>query len=150
MKTKWIVLLCLLMVSGMAAAQNAPLSTFQVKGVLLDSLTQEGEPYATIKIVKKEAPAKALKMMVTDMKGKFQEKVPGTGDFIMTITSVGRNPIVKPFSAAAGEKVVDLGTLYVTDASNELGQVEIVAQKPLVKADIDKIEYCLLYTSRCV
>ena len=24
---------------------------------------------------------------------------------------------------------------------NELGQVEIVAQKPLVKADIDKIEY---------
>lgn len=70
MKTKWIVLLCLLMVSGMAAAQNAPLSTFQVKGVLLDSLTQEGEPYATIKIVKKEAPAKALKMMVTDMKGR--------------------------------------------------------------------------------
>jgi hypothetical protein len=141
MKTKWTVLLCLLMVSGMAAAQNAPLSTFQVKGVLLDSLTQEGEPYATIKIVKKEAPAKALKMMVTDMKGKFQEKVPGTGDFVMTITSVGRNPIVKPFSVAAGEKVVDLGTLYVTDASNELGQVEIVAQKPLVKADIDKIEY---------
>lgn len=27
------------------------------------------------------------------------------------------------------------------DASNELGQVEVVAQKPLVKADIDKIEY---------
>lgn len=26
-------------------------------------------------------------------------------------------------------------------ASNELGQVEVVAQKPLVKADIDKIEY---------
>ena len=31
--------------------------------------------------------------------------------------------------------------MYITDASNELGQVEIVAQKPLVKADIDKIEY---------
>lgn len=31
--------------------------------------------------------------------------------------------------------------LYITDASNELGQVEVVAQKPLVKADIDKIEY---------
>ena len=27
------------------------------------------------------------------------------------------------------------------DATNELAQVEIVAQKPLVKADVDKIEY---------
>ena len=59
----------------------------------------------------------------------------------MTITSVGRNPIVKDFSVKAGQKLVDFGTLYVTDASNELGQVEVVAQKPLVKADIDKIEY---------
>ena len=129
------------MISGLVAAQNTANTSFQVKGILLDSLTQEGEPYATIKIVKKEAPAKALKMLVTDMKGQFQEKVPGTGNFVMTITSVGRTPIVKNFSVKAGEKLVDFGTLYIVDASNELGQVEIVAQKPLVKADIDKIEY---------
>ena len=129
------------MISGLLAAQNTANTSFQVKGILLDSLTQEGEPYATIKIVKKEAPAKALKMLVTDMKGQFQEKVPGTGNFVMTITSVGRTPIVKDFSVKAGEKLVDFGTLYIVDASNELGQVEVVAQKPLVKADIDKIEY---------
>lgn len=141
MRTKWTVLLWMLMISGLLAAQNTANTSFQVKGSLLDSLTQEGEPYATIKIVKKEAPAKALKMLVTDMKGQFQEKVPGTGNFVMTITSVGRTPIVKDFSVKAGEKLVDFGTLYIVDASNELGQVEIVAQKPLVKADIDKIEY---------
>lgn len=141
MRTKWTVLLWMLMISGLLAAQNTANTSFQVKGILLDSLTQEGEPYATIKIVKKEAPAKALKMLVTDMKGQFQEKVPGTGNFVMTITSVGRTPIVKDFSVKAGEKLVDFGTLYIVDASNELGQVEVVAQKPLVKADIDKIEY---------
>lgn len=129
------------MISGLLAAQNTANTSFQVKGILLDSLTREGEPYATIKIVKKEAPAKALKMLVTDMKGQFQERVPGTGNFVMTITSVGRTPIVKDFSVKAGEKLVDFGTLYIVDASNELGQVEVVAQKPLVKADIDKIEY---------
>lgn len=48
---------------------------------------------------------------------------------------------MKDFTVKAGEKLVDFGTLYITDASNELGQVEVVAQKPLVKADIDKIEY---------
>ena len=140
MKIKCSLLLIMLVVSSLVAAQNAA-PTFQIKGVLLDSLTQEGEPYATIKIVKKEAPANALKMLVTDMKGKFQEKVPGTGNFVMTISSIGRNTIVKDFTVKAGEKLVEFGTLYITDASNELGQVEVVAQKPLVKADIDKIEY---------
>lgn len=140
MKIKCSLLLIMLVVSSLVAAQNAA-PTFQIKGVLLDSLTQEGEPYATIKIVKKEAPANALKMLVTDMKGKFQEKVPGTGNFVMTISSIGRNTIVKDFTVKVGEKLVDFGTLYITDASNELGQVEVVAQKPLVKADIDKIEY---------
>lgn len=140
MKIKCPLLLIMLVISSLVAAQNAA-PPFQIKGVLLDSLTQEGEPYATIKIVKKEAPAHALKMLVTDMKGKFQEKVPGTGDFVMTISSIGRNTIVKDFTVKAGEKIVDFGTLYITDASNELGQVEVVAQKPLVKADIDKIEY---------
>ena len=80
-------------------------------------------------------------MMVTDMKGRFQEKVTGTGNFVLTITSVGRVPIVKNFTVEAGKQVVDFGTLYAVDATNELAQVEIVAQKPLVKADVDKIEY---------
>ena len=140
MRIKWILLLGMLILSGLAVAQNTANPTFQVKGVLLDSLTQESEPYATIKIAKKHAPAQAVKMLVTDMKGKFQEKVPGTGDFVMTISSVGRNNIVKNFSVKTGGQLVDFGTLYITDASNELGQVEGVAQKPLVKVDVDKIE----------
>ncbi len=99
MKIRWVMLLTVLLLSAGATAQNTTNSSFQIKGVLLDSLTQEGEPYATIKIVKKEAPAQAVKMLVTDMKGQFQEKVPGNkGNFIMTISSVGRNSIVKNFS----------------------------------------------------
>ena len=141
MKLKTLVLLWILLVSGLAAAQNSAVSTFQLKGILLDSLTQEGEPYATIRVARKSAPGKPVKMLVSGLDGRFKENMKGTGNFVLTITSVGRNPIVKNFSVKAGQKLVDFGTLYVTDASNELRQVEIVAQKPLVKADIDKIEY---------
>ncbi len=142
MRNKWLVLLAVLLIPAWATAQKAANLSFLIKGSVLDSLTKEGEPYATIKIVRKEAPERALKMLVTDMKGKFQEKVSGgNGNFVMTISSVGRNTIVKNFLVKPGEKLVDFGTMYITDASNELGQVEIVAQKPLVKADIDKIEY---------
>ena len=48
MKTKWAVLLTIFFMAVGATAQNATNSSFQIKGILLDSLTQEGEPYATI------------------------------------------------------------------------------------------------------
>ena len=140
MKLRTTVLLWMFLLSGLAAAQNAT-STFQVKGVLLDSLTQESEPYATIRVARKANPDKPVKMMVSDLQGRFKENIKGRGDFVMVVTSVGRKTIEKHFTVKPGEKLVDFGTLYVTDASNELGQVEVVAQKPLVKADIDKIEY---------
>ena len=56
-------------------------------------------------------------------------------------TSIGRNPIVRDFEFKPEQTTVDLGTLYSVEATNELGTVEILAQKPLVKVDIDKIEY---------
>ena len=140
MKARLLALLCMFFVTSMAVAQNTT-GTFQVTGVLIDSLTQEGEPYATIRIAKRDKPDKPVKMLVSDMQGKFKESVSGRGKFVMTITSVGRNPIVRDFEVTSGKKVVDFGTLYLTDASNELETVEVVAQKPLVKADIDKIEY---------
>ena len=139
MRLRMMTLLWMLLLSGLAAAQNAA-SAFQVKGVLLDSLTQEGEPYATIRVARKNNPDKPVKMMVSDLQGRFKESVSGRGDFILVITSVGRTTIVKNFTVKSGEKLVDFGTLYMTDAANELGQVEVVAQKPLVRADIDKIE----------
>lgn len=132
-----LVLMSMFMVS--VFGQNA---TYTVKGVLLDSLTQEGEPYATIKIATKQQADKAVKMAVTDMKGQFKESFSATpGEYLIQITSIGKAPIVRAFSLQPTNRTVDLGTLYSSEATNELGAVEIVAQKPLVKADIDKIEY---------
>lgn len=152
MRNKLLLLLLLMfMTSGMMYAQQqktqqsqqrtaAP--SYTLKGVLLDSLTQEGEPYATIKIAKKNAPQKALKMAVTDLNGKFQEKLTvAPGEYIITLSSVGKVTIVKDFTVKASEKVIDLGKLNMAEATNELKGIEVVAQKSLVKVDVDKIEY---------
>ena len=45
MRTKWTVLLWMLMISGLVAAQNTANTSFQVKGILLDSLTQIGRAH---------------------------------------------------------------------------------------------------------
>lgn len=137
-----LLLLMLLIASCASYAQNTTTSSYIVKGILVDSLTLEGEPYATIKIVEKKVPDKAVKMAVTDMQGNFKEKMNAQpGMYVITITSIGKSTVTKDFEVKSGEKEVDLGTLYTSEATNELGSVEIVAQKPLVKADIDKIEY---------
>ena len=137
-----LLLLFVLTVPIMTWAQNSAVPAFTIKGVLLDSLTQEGEPYATIKITKKGAPAKAIKMAVTGANGRFQEKLNAPeGNYVISISSIGKAPVIKEFSLKSSVKVVDLGTMLSAESNNELKGVEIVAQKPLVKVDVDKIEY---------
>lgn len=137
LKVLFLFFLALQSAVGMAQTEVS----FQVKGILLDSLTQEGEPYATIRIVRDDKPEKPVKMMVSDMKGRFRETVSGKGKFTLSVTSVGRTTIVRKFTVKESGETFDFGTIYMTDAANELGVVEVVARKPLVKADIDKIEY---------
>ena len=93
-----LLLLMLLIAYCASYAQNTTTSSYIVKGILVDSLTLEGEPYATIKIVEKKAPDKAVKMAVTDMQGNFKEKMNAQpGMYVITITSIGKITVTKDF-----------------------------------------------------
>lgn len=125
--------------------------TFTVKGVVADSLSGLGEPYATVRITQKAktdktngtTQGKALKIAATDKNGRFEVKVSGRGEMTLTASSMGRKDVAKDFTVTAGRKTVDMDTLYIGSADNELQQVVVKAQKPLVKADIDKIAYSI-------
>lgn len=134
------LLLAAFCLQATASAQQ-PKKKCQVSGVVVDSLTREGEMYATMKITTKENPLKAVKMAVTDKDGAFKEWLHTPGNYTLTINAMGRKPIVRQFVVKPDMTAVVLDTLYISDASKQLEGVEIVAQKPLVKADIDKIEY---------
>ncbi len=114
---------------------------YSVKGILLDSLTQAPIPYATIHIARKDNPKKAVKMLVTDTKGKFKEQLPAEGTYRIALSSVGNRTIEKEFTTESPKKTIDLGILYTSEAVEELGGVTVTARKPLVKAEVDKITY---------
>lgn len=116
---------------------------YTVKGTLLDSLTHESEPYATLRIMLDKSPDKPVRLNVTDTQGKFQEKLPHTGNYTLQITSVGKRTVIRHFTITENKRVADLGTLYTCDDTQMLKGVEVVAQKPLVKAEIDKISYSI-------
>lgn len=139
---KRIILAMLLAVTALqyGLSQTAG-SSFTIKGTVVDSLTSEGEPYATVRLTIPGKRAEAVKMAVTDKAGRFTITAPARGKYVLTISSMGRADIVKDIDTNGNGRAIDLGTILIKDDRNELSGVEVVAQKPLVKADIDKLEY---------
>ena len=139
----WAFILLLAGISLTVSAQKGPQGQFSVKGILVDSLSNEGEPYSTIRISLKNNPAKPVKLAVTGVDGKFSERLTVEGTYLIHFTSVGKSPVQKEFSVSATKKSVDLGKVLITEATEMLKGVEVVAQKPLVKAEIDKVTYSI-------
>lgn len=114
---------------------------FTLKGVVTDSTTHEGEPFATISLTSKRTPDKTVKMMVTDKQGRFNRNITvPQGDYILTVNSMGRQTAGRSFTVANGQRIADINTVFVADVKNELAGVEIEKKKSLVWADINNIE----------
>lgn len=138
-----IFIMLLVSVTFNANAQKSPQGQFSVKGVLVDSLSNEGEPYSTIRISLKSNPAKPVKLAVTDTNGKFSERLVSPGTYLISFSSVGKRTVQKEFTVSDTKKVADLGQVQMAEATEMLKGVEVVAQKPLVKAEIDKVTYSI-------
>lgn len=112
-----------------------------VKGIVQDSISHEGEPYASIRIFKQSNADKPVAMFVTDKSGAFKQQMANAqGNYILVISSVGRKDIRFPFSTM-GEVTKDLGTFFIVDNVKTLKNVTVTAQKPLVKMEVDKMSY---------
>ena len=111
-----------------------------VKGVLKDEVLDESEPFATVRVFKAGQKDKPVAMFLTKEDGQFSEKINGKGKFDIVFSSVGKEDFRQTIELN-NEGVLDLGTLYIKENENVLKGVEIVAQKPLVKMDVDKMSY---------
>ena len=140
MKQTLISMALILMLALCAKAQNTQHS-YTITGVVADSVTHEGEPYATLTIARADSAANPLKQALTDIKGRFSISSSGTGSYLLMVRSMGRKPMQRAYTVDATTRTIDLGTLLLQDGGNQLETVEVVAYKPLVKADVDKIAY---------
>ena len=111
-----------------------------VKGVLMDETLGEAEPFATVRVFKAGQKDKPVAMFLTKEDGQFSEKINGKGKFDIVFSSVGKEDFRQTIELN-NEGVLDLGTLYIKENENVLKGVEIVAQKPLVKMEVDKMSY---------
>ena len=131
---RFYFVMMLMMVSATMMAQTT------VKGVLMDETLGESEPFATVRVFKAGQSDKAVAMFLTDENGLFSHEINGKGQFEIVFSSVGKDDLRQTIELDT-ESTLDLGTLYLKEAENMLKGVEIIAQKPLVKMDVDKMSY---------
>ena len=120
---------------------NSYAQTSTIKGMVVDSLTSQGEPYVTIRVYKERKSDKPLAMWVTNIDGTFAHTVNGQGNFFISFSSMGRKDIIRNVQLSATGGEIDLGKLLIQDNAKQLKGVEVVAQKPLVKMETDKMAY---------
>ena len=111
-----------------------------VKGLLMDETLGENEPFATVRVFKAGKSEKPVAMFLTDENGQFSQEIKGKGLFDIVFSSVGKEDLRKTV-ALEGKGILNLDTLYIKENATMLKGVEIVAQKPLVKMEVDKMSY---------
>lgn len=129
-----IFVMMMLMISAVVTAQTT------VKGVLTDENLGEAEPFATVRVFKHGKTDKPVAMFLTKEDGSFSQQVKGKGRYDIVFSSVGKEDL-KQTITLNNQGTLDLGTLLIKENATMLKGVEIVAQKPLVKMDVDKMSY---------
>ncbi len=124
-------------ISLLLPAQNKPVS-YQVKGQIIEKLTGDGVPFATV-IIKNDS-IKEKKAQACDVSGHFSMNLSARVNYTLTVSSVGYNEFSIPVDVS--ELITDLGKLSM-ESGIALNEVSVTAQKPLVKMEPDKIVYSM-------
>jgi outer membrane receptor protein involved in Fe transport len=117
---------------------QSKLINYQVSGQIVEKLSGNGVPFATV-IIKNDS-IKEKKAQACDVSGRFSLNLSSPLRYIMTVSSVGYKEFSMPLIIS--EPKTDLGKLPM-ESGVELKEVTVTAQRPLVKIDVDKIVYSM-------
>lgn len=136
---KWL-LMALIILPALVSAQNEAIK-FTLTGQAIDSITSETIPYVTCSVVPATNPKLAVSRFASDADGKFTCVIKSAGKYILVINYVGKQTVQKPFVADRSAAQIDFGKILLADSKQSLKEVSVVASRPLIKADADKISY---------
>ncbi len=111
-----------------------------IKGTLCDSTTRTPEAYATVRMLQGE-DKKPIRVSTTAADGTFSIAAPKKGSYTIELVTLGKQPVRRQVQLTDETSAVDLDTLYIKEYDTTLGTATVTAQRPLVKAEIDKLTY---------
>lgn len=112
--------------------------TGTVKGLVIDSLTQKPIQYMTVAL---KQDNKVIKSVVVEASGSFNFKEIQDGSYVLTAMAIGYTAKHTPLQIQSAKRSIDLGSLAVVPQSNDLKEVAVTADRPLIKQEADRITY---------
>jgi outer membrane receptor protein involved in Fe transport len=138
MKTK--LLLVAMLLPAILWAQVSPVSSVRLKGTVADSITKKTIPFVTVSLFKMPG-AIVYKRMASGTDGAFEFLIKDTGTYLLSVHLIGYAEYKQSLLIAKTEPVIDLGKIVLAEAAHTLKEVSIIADKPLIKVEADKISY---------
>jgi hypothetical protein len=130
----WLCFSC----SAIRLSAALPIGRYHVKGVIVEAESGKNVPYATITT---QGSKGVIKRLAGDVNGKFDFTLDSIGKYTVVVQSVGFELNKKEVNIDAKTTGVDLGIIKLLTANEKIREVEVVAQKPLVRTEVDKIIY---------
>ncbi|MFI3296176.1 MAG: TonB-dependent receptor [bacterium] len=138
------LLFTLLMVMSLPISANE--KTVTLKGVVMESEYNETVPWCTISLVLNDSAQTPIRKFPSTDKGVFTTELPDSGNFCLIFESIGLETYTKCFAvdelvAQTKNKTIDLGTITLNTSTTQIDEVSVVASKPLVTMELDRLTY---------
>jgi len=121
-------------------AQTADIK-HSLKALLVDSLSNAPAAFVTLSV--SNAAKQSLKTQLSTADGSIVVHGLPSGAMNLRIASIEYNPKTIAIILNADQDTIDLGRILLVRANNQLKDVTIMAARPLIKQEADKLSYDL-------
>jgi ferric enterobactin receptor len=141
MKLKFLSLILFSIIMIPAFGQKGQ-TLFAVNGIATDSLSKQPLGYVTVNL--RNDAKQLVRTAVTKTDGTFGfEKLP-SGKYFLSMINVGFNTKTLPVDLTENTKpLISLGSIAIREQTTQLKTVDITADRPIIKQEVDKLTYDL-------
>lgn len=127
----------------MSALLTTAAATIKVTGTTRYASTKETIPYCTISLCADDSAHTVIKKFPSSDVGAFSIEVNAdtTTRYCLIFEAIGLDQYTRCFDVTAQSSDIKLGNIDLTESSTQLSEVSVVAQKPLVKMELDRLTY---------
>ena len=113
--------------------------TYSIKGTVIDSASKKALDFVTVAL--KTTDNRPVKTVLTSAKGNFNLANIASGTYKLSLISVGYKTSVIPIDSSVATSEINLGTIALAASNNQLKEVNITADRPVFKQEVDRIAY---------
>ena len=139
MRTPFIFLLALLAGISMENNLQAQTATGNIAGAIVEEQSGEAAIYATVMLYR-QADTTLVKGDFSDENGAFRFESLENDTYFLQVTQVGLADLVIPdIQLKSSNATIDLGTLRMAEAAQQLAEVVVAVKRPFVQRQADKL-----------